>query len=110
LLVVACGDANYVAPAQTVECPPLPAKGPTLSPAFPSVAVGDTVRVRASLDFTCPGTPPISFVWSSVDSLVARVDSSGLVTGRRAGTTTLQARSPQAVNVIANLSVTVRAP
>ena len=58
------------------------------------VALGDTVRLAAeATDANGHAVAAVTeFSWSSSDTLVARVDNSGLVTGIDAGTATITAR------------------
>ncbi len=69
-----------------------------LSPAADTlVAFGDTVRLVAeATDANGHGVAAVTeFVWSSSDTLVARVDDSGLVTGVDEGTATITATASE---------------
>jgi Big-like domain-containing protein len=68
----------------------------------PSIAVGETVTLRAFLD-----GQPVTAKWSSFNTAVATVTASGVLTGQGAGTTTIRA---QVKNVKADAAVTVTAP
>jgi alpha-tubulin suppressor-like RCC1 family protein len=55
----------------------------TITPPQPAIAVGDSVRLTATIAGT--SAPQASFTWRSDDEGVATVDSTGLVIGHRPG-------------------------
>src|SRR5882762_65979 len=65
-----------------------------VSPASPSVQIGQTVQLTATLK-DASGSPLTgrAVTWSSGDSAIARVSGTGLVTGRAAGSATIAATS-----------------
>ncbi len=73
---------------------PLPVASLMVSPASPSVQVGQTVQLTATPK-DANGNPLTGRVvtWSSGDSTIARVNGTGLVTGRAAGSATITATS-----------------
>ena len=71
-------------------------------------ALGDTVRLTAEVfDQAGRPLPGAAFAWTSGDTLVARVDSAGLVTAAGGGSATITAASGEAS---ATAAVTVRPP
>jgi acid phosphatase len=80
----------------------------TVSPSSASVQVGQTAQLTAT-PRDASGTPLTGRVvtWSSSDSTVARVSTSGLVTGRAAGSATITATSEGKSGAAA---ITVTAP
>src|SRR5690606_24092473 len=64
----------------------LAAGAPAVSPSSVSIGTDSTVHLSVAVD------API--VWRSADSTIAKVDSTGKVTGRRSGTTTITATTP----------------
>lgn len=95
LLVISCGDSTTPADPQ----PPTP---PTLTVTVTPTevtfaAVDDTVRLSAEVRNQAGEVVTNASVgWTSRNSLVARVDASGLVMARSSGTTTIRARSGSA--------------
>jgi hypothetical protein len=81
--------------------------GPSLRPALVELTPGDTARIRY-------GAPPCSppgdtlATWAALDTLVAVVDSTGLVTARRAGATTIRVSPRGAPAVFVTATVNVR--
>lgn len=68
-----------------------------VSPASPTLAAGDTMRMTAVLRSAPGGYPPSAgYAWLSSDTTVAQVDSGGLVTARNVGTATVTAVSGNA--------------
>jgi uncharacterized protein YjdB len=67
----------------------------TLSPAAPSVAVGSTQQMTAigNFDDGSRDTLTSGVTWSASDATIATVSSTGLVTGVKAGNTTITATS-----------------
>ncbi len=80
----------------------------TLSPVDTSIAVGQSFRAQMVLK-TCSGTKvvPESYLYSSQDSTIAQVDTAGMVTGRRTGTTSIHIQAVQ-VGLRADVTVVVR--
>ena len=94
--------------AVTVGPPPCTDLGPAVSPNQATIAVGDTVRIRATVAL-CPGQGADgSLLWTSVQPAVANVDSFGLVTGLAPGVATIRVAPRGAPNVVAVATVTVR--
>ena len=90
-----------------VTCPCGPPPSITVEPSALALAPGDTARltVRATLP---DGTPP-DLRFASLDTAIATVSATGLVTARRVGTTVLRV-SPVAVpQLVGGATVTVRA-
>jgi len=65
----------------------------TVSPQNVLMTNGTTYQLTATGHYSDASTPDISSVatWTSTDSTIASVDSTGLVTGRKAGTVTITA-------------------
>jgi uncharacterized protein YjdB len=81
----------------------------TLTPTPFSVAVGASQKVNATGKDSAGNLVPLTVSasrWTSADEGIARVDSSGNVTGARVGTTTITYQDTEA-NRSANLAVTV---
>jgi Bacterial Ig-like domain (group 2) len=68
----------------------------TVRPVSYSLAVGDTVTVRAVVTVSA-NEAPVTVVWSSDNDAIAHVDRSGHVTARAAGITGISARIGTAV-------------
>jgi hypothetical protein len=89
---------------------PCPLLGPVVSPAQAQVAVGDTVRLRVSMQL-CPPLPAgadTSAFWTSLQPEVANVDSFGLVSGLAPGVATIRVAAWAAPNIVATATVTIR--
>lgn len=105
LLTAACDDGG---PLEVEE----PVALVAVSPELAELAPGDTVRLQA-VARTADGdlVPGRTFTWSSGDTVVARISSSGLVTARAAGTAMISAstagRSATAEIRVAATSVSV---
>ncbi len=80
----------------------------TVAPSNPSVVIGSTRQMTATVD-TDAGTPTL-VVWSSSSLGVATVSSSGLVTAVASGTTTIRATSSANPTVSGITTLTVTAP
>jgi len=63
----------------------------TVRPVSTSLAIGDTIRVRAVVVVSAKEAP-VTVVWSSDNDAIASVDRKGLVTARGAGVTGITAR------------------
>ena len=87
---------TVTAPAQQIAV--------TVSPATAEVEVGKTTQLEA----TVTGTATTTVTWTSLDETVAKVDASGVVTGMKAGTTTITATSTADANQKATCTVTVK--
>ena len=106
LLWTACGDSS-TEPAREV-LRPLRAVSVRISPATSTLAHGDTVRlVAAALDENGSAVGGAEFSWSSSDTVVARVDATGLVT---AGATATGAATITAVSGAAQGTAEIRVP
>ena len=81
--------------------------GPGIRPATVELSPGDTARLRP-VPGGCAEPGDTLFAWSSVDTLVAVVDATGLVTARRAGITAIRGSLRRAPNLVAASTVTVR--
>jgi len=79
----------------------------TMSISPNSIYVGDTVN--ATLSFT-PNNAEKTVSWSSIDSTIAEVDSTGKITGLKAGTTNIKAVSTLDSSVFATSTITIKAP
>jgi acetyl esterase/lipase len=76
-----------------------------VAPATPGVAAGETLQLQASVtDAEGNPVPGASATWAISDSTVATVSSSGVLTGRRTGTTTVTVSAGGATT---SLTVTV---
>ena len=82
LLAAACERASQ-APAPTMRL--------MLSPAWATVAPGDTTRLHAATLGPQGDTLAVPTTWASADPAVATVDSAGLVRGRAQGVVTIEA-------------------
>jgi len=103
-------SANRVdlAPAQPAAPAPVPVATVRVAPAADTLDIGGTKQLAAStLDSTGVALTNRSVAWSSADTTIARVSSTGLVTAVRAGSTTITATSEGKGGTNATL---VRAP
>ncbi len=92
LLVAACGaPGNGGAPSGSL----------TIAPASLELGVGADDTLVASLD----GTPTSNVTWASLDGAIASVDTSGVVTGVAAGSTSITATSSAGATAEASVSV-----
>ncbi|WP_419947999.1 Ig-like domain-containing protein [Candidatus Palauibacter sp.] len=87
LLVAAVLSGLSCADATEPAAPP-PPPAVSVTPAADTLAIGHTLRLRATV--TGAGG---RVIWTSSDDSVAAVDASGLVTGVTAGTATITASS-----------------
>src|SRR5256712_3226908 len=83
LLAAACERAS--------QAPPPPTMRLMLSPAWATVAPGDTTRLHAATLGPQGDTLAVPTTWASADPTVATVDSAGLVRGRAQGVVTIEA-------------------
>ncbi len=114
---VAAGNATITATSGSVSgsasvtvSAPAPVATVTVTPGTPSIGVGNTVQLTATLKDSAGNTltgRPVS--WASGSALVASVNSSGLVTGVAAGSSTITAASGS-VSGTATVTVTGPAP
>ena len=115
---VAAGSATITATSGTVSgsatvtvtTTPAPVASVTVTPGTPSIGVGNTVQLTATLKDSAGNTlsgRPVS--WASGSASVASVNSSGLVTGVAAGSATITATSGS-VSGTATVTVTGPAP
>ena len=81
--------------------------GPMVSPNTATIAVGDTVRVRAFMT-QCITPSDTTALWTSVQPAIANVDSFGLVTGLAPGIATIRVAPRSAPNIVAVVTITVR--
>ena len=111
MAVLLCGCSDELAAAGAGATPsPLVGctlQGPTVAPAAVTIAVADTVRLRATLSACDDPSDTTRFTWQSSDTLVARVDSSGLVRGVSKGAATIIASEVQAPTVQGAGAITV---
>jgi hypothetical protein len=63
----------------------------SVSPALDTVAVGDTVRLSATVTDPDGVTMEVTVLWATLDPVIATVDTSGLVTARGIGSTQIVA-------------------
>ena len=80
--------------------------GSSVTPSAAEIQVGDTVRLLA-LD---AAGEPVAARWTSSDPLVATVTGDGLVTGVKAGATSVTARAGRNSSASAVINVTAPAP
>lgn len=73
-------------------------------------SITTSTKAQLSVEFTPTTTTDKSVVYTSLNPAVATVDASGLVTGLKAGTATMNARSNANSAVTAILDITVTAP
>jgi hypothetical protein len=110
---VATGSATIMV---GVNCPALPAIGPTVSPQSLVLPVGGTGRFRATIVVranvtTCVTALDSTFTWRSLDPSIATVDTAtGVVTGIRVGQTVVRATQVSNPIVTSSVPVTVTAP
>ncbi len=76
----------------------------TITAPSTSVQVGGTLQLSASVS---PPSAPQSVFWSSSDSSVATIDATGKVTGVKAGSVTITAKSAANINVTDSVTITV---
>ena len=94
----------------TVE--PIDPTGIEVSPLFKTIKVGETFSCLYS--FT-PSNATSTVTWNSDDSSIASVNSSGVVTGKKGGTTNINAITANGISgrcevTVVNLDMTVSAP
>jgi uncharacterized protein YjdB len=78
----------------TLNVTPGPVASVTVAPPSASVKVNSTVQLAATaFDANGNTVPSATFTWQSSDGPTASVNSSGLVTGKKAGTVTITATS-----------------
>ena len=77
-------------PSVIVERTPVPAASVVVTPASNPIKTGATVQLTATV--LPVATPARPVVWSSADANIASVSSTGLVTGKAVGTTTVKAK------------------
>lgn len=112
LLCAIAASGALVAACQSGEPPPPPPTGrliaapPWLSIEAGDSISGDSVRLTLLTDSGAP-VPGTSATWSSSDTVVAGVGSTGLVRGRHPGVTTIHAVASSAA---ASLQITVTDP
>lgn len=73
-------------------------------------SITTSTKAQLSVEFTPSTTTDKTVVYTSLNPAVATVDDSGLVTGLKAGTATMNARSNANSAVTAILDITVTAP
>ena len=86
---------------------PVTVTGVTVTPVSPSVAVGATVALSATVS---PSNASQNVTWSSAAPAVATVSTSGVVTGVDEGTAVVTATSVADTTRSASVTVTVTAP
>lgn len=89
VVLAACGGDSATRPQ-----PEAPVASVTVSPDTATVSVGSTIQLRAIVrDAEGNVLTDRSVTWSTVDPVVVRVDSSGLVVGVLLGEATIEAKS-----------------
>ncbi len=98
-------DGSYIASSTiTVTSPTVAVTGVTVSPSEATVAINGTLQLTPNVK---PSTATNRTVtWSSSDSNIATVSSSGLVTGKAAGTATITVKTNDG-NKTATSTITV---
>jgi len=107
--LAACGDDVSVTPPPD----PVPATiaSVIVTPAAVTINVGEKVILTSAITTTAgTGTPAATVNWSSANSSIASVSSSGEVTGVAVGTTTIRATSTVDASKVGASAVTVKAP
>jgi hypothetical protein len=106
--LTACGDKITVPPATTIPVSNV-VREVTVSPASVSIPVNGTAQLAASVNADA-GVTDRTVTWGSSNTTIATVDAtSGLVTGRAAGSATVTATSKADVNVTGAAAITVTA-
>ncbi len=82
------------------------ATGISVSPTTANVDVGKTTQLSATVTPSSASNKGVT--WSSGDATIATVSSTGLVTGKKAGTVTITAKTSDGSNKSATCSVTVK--
>jgi len=105
-ITVTTDDGNFQSPPCTVTVTdPEPVTSITITPSeVTSLQVDSTQQLTHTVQ---PTAAPTAVTWSSTDSAVATVSTSGLVTGKGEGTTTIKATSDYTKTVSKTVSVTV---
>lgn len=75
-------------------------------PPFPSVVVGGQVTITARAVTTAGDTVPLAPAWRVADTTIVSITSGGVVTGRAAGITSVQAIAGTLVSNPISISVT----
>lgn len=96
-------DGKVVATSE-VTIKPIPVESITISPNGITMKVGDTTQLTATVSPDNATNKEI--IWSSSDDEIATVDSTGKVTGKKIGSVTITAKTPDG-NVVATITVTV---
>jgi hypothetical protein len=99
IAAVGCSSDKGVSVVDTVPQPlTCVLIGPIVSPASATIFVGDTLHVLAQAN-ACgrpANAPPVTFLWSTSDTTIARVDSlTGLVHAKSAGAVSVIVREVQ---------------
>lgn len=108
--ITATSEGKAGTASVTVTSPPPPPPPPvasvSVSPTAPSVAVGQTIQLTATVRDASGNTLTDRVVtWTSANTTVATVSSTGLVTGRAGGSSTVTATS-EGVSGAATVTVT----
>lgn len=88
-LAAGCADKVGTAVPPTTLAHSHPLRTMTVSPASAIIFMADTVRLHATVDTTAGLSRADSIGWTSSDTIIARVDASGLVRGLAKGTVTI---------------------
>ncbi len=111
---------TYTSEASTSMLVPQIYKSGTATPIYPTaisftsaskdIAIGDAEDFSAMLQFTPSDANQKTVTWSSSNSTIAAVSTKGLVTGLKAGTTTITAtgKDESGNNLVASCAVTVK--
>lgn len=105
VLMSACAEeATQLTEPPPRRCP----EGISATPASASLHIGDTLRLRAVVFWSCRSLSDASVYWRSQNPQVAAIDSlSGLVRARALGSSTMIARANADPNFAAGVQVNV---
>lgn len=89
--ITATTEEGKLTDTRTFTINPVSVTGVTISPAIASVSVNRTLQLTAN--FSPANATNKNVIWTSSNAAIATVDANGLVTGRGAGTATINVQS-----------------